>query len=94
MNRDATLNPLKLGLTLGIMGAVSMFIINYYPSLTNWLSFMNQHGNSLRFMMEDIYPIYNHTALWRELVGIVFAFIDCFVFGFFTGYLYNWLLKK
>ncbi|MBD3331115.1 hypothetical protein GF354_06375 [Candidatus Peregrinibacteria bacterium] len=85
---------LSFALALGIMGALSMLAINYYPTITRALPFMNEHGNSLRFVMEDVYPIYTHAVWYKALLGPIFGFVDCFVFGYLLAYLYNWISAK
>ena len=92
--KNGQLSPLKLGLSLGIMGALTMLVVTYYPVITDKLSFMNGHGYSLRFVLEDLYPIYTHTVWYKALLGAIYGFIDCFIFGFLLAYLYNWIPSK
>jgi len=88
------LKPLILGLTMGVICVFYMLVINYYPTITNSLSFINQHGHSMRFMLEDLYPIYTHSSFYKVAIGLVLAFIDGFILGSLIGYIYNWLNKK
>lgn len=86
--------PLALGLTSGIFGAVYMLIITYYPVITGMIPAVGMKGSSMRFIMADMYPFYNYGIWYRELAGVVFGFIDCFIAGLLFAYLYNALANK
>lgn len=89
------LQPKALGLSLGIIAAVCLVFITYYPVVTEKISFMNMHGNSLRFIFVDLYPMYAATPWWRALIiGPILAFIDGFLLGYFTAVIYNWAAGK
>lgn len=88
------LKPLALGLTLGILFAVGLLFLNYYPWITEKIFSGHSYGGSMRFVMEDIYPFYLHAPWYKALIGVVFAFVDGFVFGVLAGWLYNLFLGK
>ena len=83
------LKPLSLGLALGILGALSMLVITYYPLLTEQIFNGSSHGGSMRFIMKDLYPWYAEAPYYKVLLGLVYGFIDGFLFGVVLAWLYN-----
>ncbi|MBD3360424.1 hypothetical protein GF366_01325 [Candidatus Peregrinibacteria bacterium] len=87
------LKTLPFALALGIVGAVCMLIITYYPFIAEQISGVAK-GESIRNMMEDIYPFYEYGKWYAPITGAMGGFIDLFVFGILTGGLYNLFLGK
>lgn len=88
------LKPLAFALAAGILWAVCVLFVTYYPDVTGNLSFMNQQGHVMRFMMYDMYPVYDGRTLWTQLFGIVVGFVDGFVGAYIFALLYNYLVGK
>ncbi len=84
------LKPLALGLATGILCALYMLVVAVYPAVSEAL-FGSVQGESLKALMEDIYPYYGDGVWYDTYVGIVFGFIDGFVLGVVFGGLYNWV---
>ena len=83
-----------LALTFGVMGALYMLVIQYYPVLTEALFSGNRYGGSMHFMMEDLYPFYKQAeGFGQALLGIIFGFIDGFIGGALVAWVYNKFAK-
>lgn len=81
MDKNAGLNPLRLGLAAGIVWGVSMFLMTLIAIPTGyayeWLG-----------LMANIYPGYTISYM-GSLVGLIYGFFDGFVGLFVLGWLYN-----
>ncbi|MFA6992151.1 MAG: hypothetical protein WC269_02610 [Candidatus Gracilibacteria bacterium] len=86
--------PLALGLACGFFWAVGMLLIHYYPVLTSGFQSFPMQGNSMRFMMADLYPFYRLGVWYAPITAVVMGFIDGFLGGLIFGYLYNYLAEK
>ena len=74
------------GLTLGIFGAVSMFILAWWLILTG-----NAEGPTTLF--ERIYIGYSFTPL-GSVIGAAWGFVDWGIAGAIFAWLYNRINKK
>lgn len=75
------LNPIKLGISGGILWGLSLFIFTILAIYT---------GYPAKFLdlMADIYPGYSIS--WPgSIIGLVYGFADAFVGLFLLGWLYN-----
>lgn len=90
------LSPLRLGVAMGIIFAVSALIIHFYPIiLGQYFDFMPPKGSSLKFVMNDIYPGYNQgLEVTGVLIALAYAFVDGFLFALVLAWLYNLLSIK
>ena len=79
---------LSVAFALGIMGAIFMLVVTYYPILSESVMGMTK-GGALRAIMEDIYPYYDHATWYAPLLGAAYGFTDAFFFGLITAWLYN-----
>ncbi len=75
------LRPVALGCSIGVLWCVMMF-------LTTWLSYFTGYAKLFLEMFMGIYPGYTITPL-GSLLALIYGFIDGFVFGAVTGWLYN-----
>jgi hypothetical protein len=78
------LNPMKLGVSLGIIWGLLMFItalFGYFTGNPNLL---------LVSAFQDYYIGYDVTIL-GALLGFFWGFIDLFLVGIIWAYIYNWL---
>lgn len=85
------LNSLKLGLAMGVLWAVCVLLMSFYP----WFSetvFGMVKGQGWVELMEGMYPWYTNDTAVGIILGVVFGFIDGFVFAFLLGWLYNLFL--
>ena len=87
------LHSLKLALTLGILCALYMLCLSFYPWFTETV-FGTRQGGSLIFVVQDWYPFYSNGTWYGILIGTAYGFVEGFVFGGLTGLLYNLLLGK
>lgn len=75
------LNPLKLGISGGIVWGFCMFICTILALYTGYSTqFLN--------LMSDIYPGYM-ISWWGTIVGLVYGFLDAFVGLFILAWIYN-----
>ena len=88
--KSAQIDVKAAGLTLGVLTALWMLVIQYYPTVTGAVFDGNNYGSSLQFIIEDLYPWYKHSSgLMQSLLGVVFGFIDGFVGGVVLAWVYN-----
>ena len=79
------INPIKLGLTLGIVLAICIFLTTL-ASLFDFFPIYNA-------VINDIYNFLSIENQWINLfLWSIYAFIDGFIFGWVFGKVYNWLL--
>ena len=74
------------GLTLGIFGAGTMFLLAWWLILTG-----NAEGPTTLF--ERIYIGYSFTPL-GSIIGAAWGFVDWGIAGVIFAWLYNWISKK
>jgi len=74
------------GLTLGIFGAGTMFLLAWWLILTG-----NAEGPTTLF--ERIYIGYSFTPL-GSIIGAAWGFVDWGIAGAIFAWLYNWINKK
>lgn len=77
------LNPKNFGMAGGIMFGLVMF-------LTTLFSIWTGYGKEFLNLMTSIYPGYS-ISWGGSIVGAIYGFIDCFVWLYLFGLLYNWL---
>lgn len=81
----AKLHALGFGFALGILGGISMFIIGLFA--------MGGYGASYVTMVSSIYVGFGPTIL-GSVIGAIWGFLDCFVFGVIFAALYNCFVCK
>lgn len=82
------LKPVALGIALGIVWGVSLF-------LTTWVSYLSEAGYARLFLQTlagSIYPGYSITPA-GSILGLVYGFIDGLVGGWVIGWIYNRISK-
>ena len=82
------LKSFALGLALGVLGAVSMLLVTYYPELSNAV-LGETKGLMLRSFMVDTYPGYDPYTALGVVLGVVYGFLDGLIFGVILGGIYN-----
>jgi len=81
------LRPVALGVALGSVWGVSLFI-------TTWISYYTGYGRLfLEVLAQSIYPGYTITPL-GSFLGLLYGFADGFVSAALIGYIYNKLVKR
>ncbi len=76
------LRPLYLGISIGIVWGVSLFI-------TTWLSYYTGYGKLfLEVLAQSIYPGYSITP-FGSLLGLFYGFLDGLISGSIIGAIYN-----
>lgn len=76
------LRPLYLGISIGIVWGVSLFI-------TTWLSYYTGYGKLfLEALAQSIYPGYSISPL-GSLLGLFYGFLDGLISGSIIGAIYN-----
>jgi len=81
------LRPVALGVALGSVWGVSLFI-------TTWISYYTGYGRLfLEVLAQSIYPGYTITPL-GSFLGLSYGFADGFVSAALMGYIYNKLVKR
>ena len=79
------LNPCRFGFALGFVGALSMLIMAF-------CAMHFDYGEDIVDLLATIYPGYGATVQGMFL-GILWGFIDYFIFGFIVGWAYNFSAK-
>ena len=81
------LKPIALGIALGAVWGVSLFI-------TTWLSSITGYGSLfLEVLAESIYPGYSITPA-GSFLGLLYGFLDGLVSGTFIGWIYNKIISS
>ena len=80
------LNPKALALSLGIIGAISIFLLGILPIL------FNKWGHNLVLTIGSLYIGYAPN-LKGAIIGAIWGFLDGFICGYLIAVLYNKLLK-
>jgi hypothetical protein len=81
------LRPVALGVALGAVWGVSLFI-------TTWISYYTGYGRLfLEVLAQSIYPGYTITP-FGSFLGLLYGFADGFVSAALIGYIYNKLEKQ
>jgi len=76
------LEPLPLGLSLGIVWGTTLFV-------TTWLSYLTGYGRLLLDVLAgSIYPGYTISPV-GSFVGLLYGFVDLLIMGTIAGWLYN-----
>lgn len=76
------LKPLALGIALGTVWGVSIFI-------TTWISYYTHYGRLfLEVLAQSIYPGYTITRL-GSFLGLIYGFLDGLISGTVIGWIYN-----
>ncbi len=81
------LRPVALGVAIGSVWGVSLFI-------TTWISYYTGYGKLfLEVLAQSIYPGYTITPI-GSFLGLLYGFADGFVSAVLIGYIYNKLMKR
>jgi hypothetical protein len=80
------LNPVKMGLTLGIVCGLYVLFIGLTSALFDW-------GTAIVDLISSLYIGYSSTLI-GSFIGLIWGFIDGFVFGFLLIFIYNKLNKE
>jgi len=79
------LNPMRVGITIGVLWGVCTFLAAVYGIYTDQTDFVG--------VFDDFYMGYE-TSWMGSLAGLVWGFIDGFFCGFFAVIIYNCLGKQ
>jgi hypothetical protein len=80
------LKPFALGIALGLVWGVALFI-------TTWVSIYTGYGKSfLEAIPLSLYPGYC-ISLSGSLLGLVYGFLDGLISGTIIGWIYNMVVK-
>ena len=81
------LNPIALGLSLGIVWGSALFI-------TTWLSYFTDYGKLfLEVLAGSIYPGYTISP-FGSFLGLFYGFIDFMIVGTLIGWIYNKIVRE
>lgn len=81
------LKPYALGIALGTVWGVALFI-------TTWLSYYTGYGKLfLDVLAQSIYPGYTISPL-GSFLGLFYGFLDGFISATVIGWIYNKIAKK
>ncbi|HLD17035.1 MAG TPA: bacteriophage holin [Coxiellaceae bacterium] len=75
------LNVKGLGLAMGVLWAVAVFLTGLVAAHSNW-------GHSFVAVMSSLYIGYKPTVV-GSLIGAAWGFVDWFIAGCVLGWLYN-----
>jgi len=75
------ISPKALGLSLGIIGGLSIFLMTVLAAYTGYL----KHWSEL---LLGVYPYYE-ISLQGSVAGLVWGFVDGFVGGVLIAWIYN-----
>jgi hypothetical protein len=80
------LKPVALGIAIGAVWGVSLFI-------TTWISYYTGYGKLfLEVLAQSIYPGYTITPL-GSFLGLLYGFLDGLIGGSVIGWIYNRIAK-
>lgn len=80
------LRPLALGIGLGTVWGVSLFI-------TTWVSYFSGYGRLfLEVLAQSIYPGYSISPI-GSFLGLFYGFLDGLISGFCIAWIYNKMVK-
>ncbi|MFH1456371.1 MAG: bacteriophage holin [archaeon] len=83
--KKSLFQPVKIGLAIGILWSVTVFITTIYSMWTNYApDFLN--------IFSQMYPGHSVSLLGAS-IGAVYGFVDLFIMGFIFAWLYNKLTK-
>lgn len=74
-------NKLALGLTLGTIYGVMLFLISLMSSFTGW-------GKDIFQIYSSFFPGFENT-LTGSIIGLIYGILFGFIFGYLLGALYN-----
>ena len=83
MKNSHHLNPMNLGLALGIIWGLSLLLLGLYAWQLNW-------GTDMVIVLGSFYIGYAPSLL-GSIIGMIWGFVDCFIGGFLLAWVYNWL---
>ena len=81
MKNTSKLHPLALGLSLGVLWGISIFIIGL-------IAHFFIYGRAFVLTMGTIYIGY-HPSILGSIVGGIIGFIDAYIAGVIIAWLYN-----
>ncbi|MFN3395213.1 MAG: bacteriophage holin [Thermodesulfovibrionales bacterium] len=80
------LKPLALGIGLGTVWGISLFI-------TTWVSYFTGYGRLfLQVLAQSIYPGYSISP-FGSFLGLFYGFFDGLISGFCIAWIYNKMVK-
>lgn len=82
----AELNAKNLGLTLGILWGLGLFLVTL-------ISVFSGYGAAFLNVVASIYPGFKVTYL-GAIIGLVYGFIDGFIGGWLIAWIYNKLENR
>lgn len=81
------LRPIALGIGLGTVWGVSLFI-------TTWVSYFTGYGRLfLEVLAQSIYPGYTISPS-GSILGLFYGFLDGLISGFFIAWIYNKIVGR
>ncbi len=81
------LRPIALGIGLGTVWGVSLFI-------TTWVSYFTGYGRLfLEVLAQSIYPGYTISP-FGSILGLFYGFLDGLISGFFIAWIYNKIVGR
>ncbi len=80
------LNRNALGISIGVVSALCVFLLALAAAYLNW-------GVNMVSLVGDIYIGYNASFI-GGIIGAIWGFVDGFIFGFLTALVYNLVCKK
>lgn len=75
------IDSVKLGVTLGILVALSMLILTIVVNENNGYIVFN--------MIKNVYPGCSQETVLNRFMCVFFGFLDGFIGGFLIGFIYN-----
>ncbi len=82
------LNAKALGLTLGVLFGLIMFIA------TNWLVLKGGHEVGPHLALISQFFIGYRVSFLGSIIGLIYGFVGGYICGAFTGWLYNIILTS
>ena len=81
------LKPFALGLSIGLVWGVTLFI-------TTWLSYFTGYGKLLLDVLAgSVYPGYTISPA-GSFVGFLYGFVDLSIIGILIGWIYNRIVRQ
>lgn len=81
MRQNNKIHSIKLGLTLGIIFGISIFIFSLFTNENYGYVFFN--------ILKNVYPGCSDETFGNQLMCGVMGFLDGFIGGFLIGVIYN-----
>lgn len=81
------LNPVALGLSLGLLWGFGLMIVNILAVTTGY-------GYEMAEFFTRMYPGYSISILKGSLIALLYGFLDAFIGGYILAWLYNKFNKQ